>query len=112
VSPGSRVERATPPFAKPCACVAIVGSILVGCSTVITAPNLSDGAHVIASTTGVAYADLNACIRADAGTIDCSAVTTDLCAILDKATEFENIARDAGFTPVTPIQTISSCAKK
>jgi hypothetical protein len=94
-------------------CSAAVASVLFGCgSTVITAPHLSDAAHVIASSTNLAYGDMSACTKADGGPTDCSAVTNDLCAILQKAAELENLAVDAGFTPAAPIQTISACSKK
>ena len=94
-------------------CSAAIASVLSGCgNTVITAPHLSDAAHVIASSTNLAYGDLSACTKADAGPTDCSAVTNDLCAILQKATELENLAVAAGFTPAAPIQTISACSKK
>ncbi len=93
---------------------AAIVSMLIGCSvsTVITAPNLSDGAHVIASTTVDAYGNLATCTKADAGATDCSAVTNDLCAILQKASELENVALDAGYTPARPIVTIAACSKK
>jgi hypothetical protein len=92
---------------------AAVVSTLFGCSSApITAPNLSNAAHSIASSTNVAYGDMAACTRADASPTDCSGVTNDLCAILQKATELEALALDAGFTPAAPIQTISACSKK